>query len=216
MVKFNRPLTDFDVIVGIDLATYRTGVCVYNIKTRQMDQFFEVVVSKNSECKVASLFGQLNLMWENLLTKYGKILVIIERLPQQCGVASTVATLQSLAKSHAIMELSVSQQFHVELYDEYGIHTTSVKSFFRTDKCPKPQKEDLRRAMVEYYHLDNDALTDNISDAMAVVHVLVHKRWNADIDDHIKEIKKEIKKLKAKNAISARQAEIERLLALKI
>lgn len=216
MVKFNRPLTDFDAIVGIDLATYRTGVCVYNIKTQQMDQFFEVVVDKNSECKVASLFGQLNLMWENLLDKYGKILVIQERMPQQCGIASTVATLQSLAKSHAIMELSISQKFHVELYDENGIHTTSIKSYFKTEQCPKPQKEDLRRVLVEYYHLDNDALTDNISDAMAVVHVLIHKRWNADIDDHIKEIKKEIKKLKAKNAISARQTEIERLLALKI
>ena len=124
-------------------------------------------------------------------------------------------TLQSLAQAHAIMELAVHNSNNVELYDEHGIHSTSVKALFKTPDCPKPQKSDIRKALVKEYQLDDSKLTDDVSDSIAVVHTLLTKRWNQDIDERIKELKKEIKNLKVAHAKEQRQAEIDKLSQMK-
>ena len=219
MVKFKRPLSDFSAIVGIDLASQKTGVTVYSLQTQRFIDFIPVIVKNSEEDRELCLFVQLKELFANLVATYGKekdILLVEERVPNQAGIHSTVQTLQALMGAHWIMRLAVSMTDGIERYDEHGIHSTSVKALFRTAECPKPQKSDIRKALVSLYCLDDTKLTDDISDAVAVVHTLLHKRWNADIDDQIKEVKKEIKKLKMKNAIEARQIEIQRLLALKI
>ena len=51
---------------------------------------------------------------------------------------------------------------------------------------------------------------------MGVVYALMNRKWNNDIKEKQKEIKREIKSLKAQHAIDAHQKEIERLQALMI
>lgn len=216
VVKFHDKLEDIGAIIGIDLARYHTGTCVF-VPGRGFTEFLPITVKNTEDNKELSLFVQLQELFEKTKAKYGKkIMVIQEREPQQCGKFTTAATLCGLARAHAILHLAVQMTEGVELYDEDGIHSTSVKSLFKTDKNPKPQKEDIRAALVALYDLDDSLLTDDISDAIAVVHTLLTKKWNADIDEQIKTLKKEMKKLKATRAIESRQAEINRLLEMKI
>lgn len=216
MVKFKYPLSSFGAIVGIDLASHKTGVTVYSVSRETFEEFIPITVTNSGEGREYSLFIQLKEVFEKIVNKYREILVIQERCPYQAGPHSTISTLQNLMGAHWIMRLAVTMTQGVEIYDENGIHSTSVKPLFKTQDCPKPQKSDIRKQLVEKYHLDDSLLTDDISDAIAVVHTLLHKKWNADIDDQIKELKKEIKKLKVNNAIESRQEEIQRLLKLKI
>ena len=51
---------------------------------------------------------------------------------------------------------------------------------------------------------------------MSVVYTLMKRKWNNDIKEKQKEIKREIKSLKAQHAIDVHQKEIERLQALMI
>lgn len=216
MVKFNRPLSDFDAIVGIDLASQKTGITVYSLSLGEFTEFIPVTITNSGEDRELRLFLRLKKVLQKIVDKYGEILVIEERCPNQAGIHSTVQTLQALMGAHWIMRLAVSVTDKAEKYDENGIHSTSVKPLFKSENCPKPQKSDIRKALVKMYHLDDTLLTDDISDAVAVVHTLLHKKWNSDIDEQIKELKKEIKKLKAKNAIELRQQEIQKLLSYKI
>lgn len=75
-------------------------------------------------------------------------------------------------------------------YDSVGVHTISVKALFRTEEIPKPQKEDIRKSLVGIYSIDDSLLTDNISDAIGVIYALLKRKWNADIEIQIKELKK--------------------------
>lgn len=218
MIQFNKKLDEISYIVGFDLALYRTGVCLYDVKKQKFINYQEIEVRKNSENPILDLYNKIKEYFKNvkLLLNSRNIMVVREALPQQCGIHSTINTLQQLAKAHAILDLCIAQNLGVDEYNESGVHTVSVKAFFRSEAVPKPQKEDIRRALVDYYNIDNNLLTDNISDAMAVVHILVHQKWNKDIDEEIKNIKKEIKKLKRQNAIEGKNQEIERLKGLKI
>ena len=66
------------------------------------------------------------------------------------------------------------------------------------------------------YDCNFDGMSENISDAMGVVYTLINRKWNNDIKEKQKEIRREIKSLKAQHAIDAHQKEIERLQALMI
>lgn len=215
MIKFNYSLNEIGAIIGIDLAMYHTGMSVYDVHQGFFAEFIPITVKNNSECKFSDLYDMLTTEFRRISHIYGRIMVVQERLPNQGGVHSTVQTLQSLAQAHAIMELAVHNSNNVELYDEHGIHSTSVKALFKTPDCPKPQKSDIRKALVKEYQLDDSKLTDDVSDSIAVVHTLLTKRWNQDIDERIKELKKEIKNLKVAHAKEQRQAEIDKLSQMK-
>ena len=215
MIKFNYGLKDIGAIIGVDLARYHTGVTIW-VPDNGFVEFLPVTVKNNEENKELSLYIQLKALFERVRNSYGLTMVIQEREPMQAGKFTTAATLCSLARAHAILHLAIQTTNGVELYDEDGIHSTSVKAVFRTIENQKPQKSDIRKALVAEYHLDDTLLTDDISDAIAVVHTLLKKKWNQDIDDQIKILKKEIKGLKIARAKEERQREIERLLEIKI
>ena len=101
-------------------------------------------------------------------------------------------------------------------YDEKGIHSISVKAMFRTEENQKPSKTDIKNKICEYYNLKRESLTDDQSDSIALIYTLVNKKWNADIDTRVKELKKEIKSLKAERTIAERQEEIANILSFKL
>lgn len=214
-IKFKNKLENYDYIIGIDLANYKTGLCVYSIKQNRFVDFIEIEVSKQSEDKIFELYNKLDKFFVDLATKNpGKYFIVKEACPSQNGPFSTISTLQSLAQAHAVLDI-VAHLHDVPFYDYRGVHSITVKAFFRTKENSKPQKEDIRKEIVSAYNLDNTKLTDNISDSMGVVHVFIHKKWNADIDQEIKNIKKEIKALKKEEAVNIRKDKIQALEDIK-
>lgn len=123
--------------------------------------------------------------------------------------------MQGLAKAHAVLELCVEHSGLI-FYDEKGIHSISVKAMFRSEENPKPTKTDIKNKVCEYYDLNSKELSDDQSDSIALIYTLVNKKWNSDIDERVKVLKKEIKNLKVERAISERQEEIDKILSFKL
>lgn len=216
MIKFNRPLDSVGAIVSFDLAHYHTGVSVLETATYKIVKTLKIDVPKNSENPNLNLYWQIKGVLRELVEDYGDIMVLKEALPLQSGQFTTIKTLYSLCAAHAILDLVVALQEGAEAYDDTGVYSVSVKSFYRSEAIPKPEKSDIRAAVVKYYGLDDTILTDDISDSIGVVHTLIHRKWNQDIIDEIKRIKKEIKGLKAPKAIQAREQRIQELNNLKL
>lgn len=215
MVKFTKRLEDIPLIVGVDLALYKTGISWYNPKTQKIVKAEELEVKKSESCLLLKLFQLLSANLHDAVQEYGEVMLIREALPNQCGFRSSIGALQGLAKAHAVLDLCRDLREGVDEYDDTGVHSVSVRAFYRTESIPKPEKSDIRKAVVKYYDLDDSTLTDNISDSIAVVHTLVHRKWNQDIEEEIKQNKKEIKKLKVQKAIDARLKQIEYLQKLR-
>lgn len=216
MVKFNKRLEDFDAILSFDLAQFKTGISVYSIQEKKIVKAWAIEVKKTDPKPLLSLYWKLKTVLRETVEEYGKIIVIKESAPLQAGKFTTAQTLITLGKCHGLLDVLTDLQEGVEPYDDVGVHSVSVKAFYRSKALPKPEKSDIRKAVVEYYDLDDTKLTDDISDSIAVTHTLVHRKWNQDIDDEIKRIKKEIKTLKAQKAIELRQEKIQELTAMKL
>lgn len=216
--KGNNGLYEFRYVIGVDLASYKTGVCIYDIATKKFVLGKEIEVKKNSQNKNIDLYILLSEFFEKIRDEYdsGDFLLVKEAMPSQHGKFTTVSTLQSLAQAHAILDMAVWNSAFITPYDDKGIHPITVRSLFRTEAITHPSKEDVRKELVRLYDLDDDELTDNISDSMAVVHTLINKQWNADIAEMIKEQKKAVKLLKQTRAIDEHKRTIDFLNLLKI
>lgn len=81
--KFCYHLNDFNYIIGIDLATYKTGISIYSNKTKVFCEFREIEISKSSQQKNYDLFKALNCFFEEMQHKYENesFLVVKEALP---------------------------------------------------------------------------------------------------------------------------------------
>ena len=212
MYKFKKPLSEIDYIISFDLALYKTGISLYNIKQKSIVRTDKIEVSHTDETPVATLYTKLKEYLTSAVEKYGNLLMIVkEAMPSQAGRFTTIATLQTLAKAHAALDIAVAKVDGVDFYDQVGVHAVSVKALFKTEENPKPTKTDIKKAVCTYYGLEVGDLTDDESDSIAVIYTLVKKKWNADINEEIKRIKKEIKGLKQERAIEAHQKRIEEL-----
>lgn len=215
-IKYNYDLTNLDYILAFDLALYKTGTSLYDIKTKKIVKSDKIEVPKNAQHPVVELYNLLTKYFEKIKAEYGnKIMIVQEAMPQQAGKFTTVATLQGLAKAHAVLELCVEHSGLI-FYDEKGIHSISVKAMFRSEENPKPTKTDIKNKVCEYYDLNSKELSDDQSDSIALIYTLVNKKWNSDIDERVKVLKKEIKNLKVERAISERQEEIDKILSFKL
>lgn len=220
--KFKEKIDCYDYIIGFDLALHKTGVSIYNIKKKRFTQYDMIISKGTGEEIFYDLYEKIKeYIWNFWHKDGGHILVIKEALPAQCGKFTTVKTLQQLAKAHAALTIAVAElqkDMHKNIcfYDDDGVHSVSVKSLFSTEECKKPTKTDIRNKIVEIYKVDNSKLTDDISDSMAVIHTLINRKWNLDIQEEIKKIKKEIKSLKKESTIKERKEEIEFLSSIMI
>ena len=122
-----------------------------------------------------------------------------------------------------LSEIDYIISFDLALYKTgVSIYDISQKSIVRTDKIevlhtdetPKPTKTDIKKAVCAHYGLKTGDLTDDESDSVAVIYTLIKKKWNADLKDEIKRIKKEMKGLKQERAIAAHEKRIEELQAM--
>ena len=94
-----------------------------------------------------------------------------------------------------------------------GVHATSAKAYFRhiTD-IDKPEKQDIYDKICLLYFDDKEkVLNFDVSDSIAVALTLINSKWNKDLDERIKELKKDLKKFKSDKKLSEINEQINKL-----
>lgn len=219
-VKFNRRLEDYDYIISFDLAKHKTGYSLVDFKNKTIP-VSGIIITEETEMPWEDFYSQLEARVGEIVKDFGSsFFVLKERLPNQAGPRSTIAALQGLAMAHAIFNLFVAQH-SLDYYDWEGVHSISVKSYYKNlTGLQKPQKIDIFRATKELYPRwevpEDNELSYDISDSIAVAQTLLGKKWNADINEEIRALNKEIKAAKSPKKIQRLQEEVDRLKNLKI
>ena len=191
-----KDLSDKRYILSLDLSFANSGYSIYSLKTRN------IVESGTFSTKSSSLHGErLRKIYQTvkgIYKRYPDCHIIKETLLQQAGKFSTIATLQSLAKSHAVIEM------YYPIIDD--IHPISIKHAVGGHRAAK--KEEIRDIINELYGLDIENLDE--SDSVAVLRTFLIK-FNKEIDEDIKDINKKIKSLTTEQAINNNKEKIKEL-----
>lgn len=216
-VKFNKSLEEYHYILGFDLAKYKTGFSVLDIKTQKVVYVGNIHIETQDNFVWDKFYNAVKTNIIYIQKNYGyDFFVIKERLPNQGGPRSNIAALQELAKAHAVFDLLITQM-GLDYYDYDGIHAVSVKSYFKNRfSIEKPTKEDIfgciRELNSDFVFPENDF---DITDSVAVSMAFLCRKWNHDINEKIKELKKEMRELKTKKSILEKEKEISRLEKLR-
>ena len=220
MVKYNYDLSNYDYVLSFDLAKQKTGWALVNIKSNRVEMSGIIILNEKVDSVWLDIYDKIVVVLDGVkkhcqnLDK--KFFVLKEKLPNQAGRFTTIASLQGLAQVHAIWELAC-EKLKVEVYDFDGVHSVSVKAFFkRRYGVEKPQKEDIAKLVCENYCFDIGDSPLDITDAIACVQTLVEYKWNEDIKDKIKELKKEQKNYKTDKKKNQIAEEIQRLERLEV
>ena len=223
MLKFFKKISDYSYVLSFDIAKKVSGYSLYDIDNDCVVLAGIVDTSKHSEDFIWDYFyNQIIKIIDKCKELVGPeneaaIFVTKERLPSQNGRFSTIETLQGLAQAHAVFDLAVCHSC-TEVYDYEGIHATSVKAYFKKlINCEKPQKEDIANYLQRLYpNFDFSKYPFDVTDSLGVTLTLLGKKWDSDIIEKVRELKKERKSAKTKAKITKLESEIEALEALKI
>lgn len=220
IIKFNRPLSDFDVLVMFDLASKNTGVCAYDLKKRKVLWTDMVRVKDGGELPAAALEEELELFFKKRGLDNGRILFSMEAMPTQLrGGSSTVQTFIALARSHAVLDVFLYKR-NACVYDYTGVYPATTHALFKEIKGlgrdDKVTKDDVKKYLLGAGVIKDFSVTLDESDAVFLCYGLLMKKWNNDISEQIRELKRHKKTLKLSKRISEVDAEIERLKNLMI
>lgn len=207
IVRCNRKLKDYDYLVMFDLASHKTGVCVWDIKNNKPVKTCTLVVTKEDGIFVSNLYEQIHEFFVKtimeLRTTSSQIFISKEAMPTQLrGGSSTVQTFIALAKAHAILDLC-SKNFGLDVYDYTGVYPATTHAYLRKvlglESKAAIDKKDIKKYIEENYGITVNSLDE--SDAVFLAVTLINTKWNKDIDEEIKEVKKHKKILKSAKAI---------------
>lgn len=220
MLKYNYDLSNYDYSLSFDLAKHTTGWALVDIKNRRVIMSGAIIVQESLDSVWDDLYRQIVAViqqtQERCLAEQKAFFVVKEKLPNQVGAFTTIASLQALAQTHAVWELACVHT-GAEVYDFEGVHAVSVKAFFKRQYgIDKPQKEDIARCVEMKYSFQTPPTSMDITDAVAVVQTLTDYKWNADIKEHIKQLKKDLKKYKSPKKIRELTDAIENVQRLLI
>lgn len=220
MIKYNESLQKYDYILSFDLAKHTTGWALVDIKNNQVIMSDVIISDGSKESLWDDLYQRFVTVFKRVQQYCGdnnkSFFVVKEKLPAQAGAFTTIASLQALAGVHAVWELACCHM-HIPTYDYEGVHSVSVKAFYKREYgIEKPQKEDIARCVGAKYSFQNPLHSMDITDAIAVVQTLTGYKWNADIQDRIKQLKKDIKKYKSPKKIQELTDDIASLQKLLI
>lgn len=220
-IKFKSRLCDYDYIIMFDLASKITGVCVWDIKNKHPYCTRVIKVKDGCEMPFADLKDKISLLFEELKKQIdlSRCFVSKEMMPTQIhGGSSTVQTFVALAKSHAILDVYCYEN-NIPCYDYKGVAPATTHAYYRHIKGlgvkDKITKEMVRDYLYEIFPNDMKTTTLDETDAVFLAKTLCDEKWNNDVDEKIREVKRHKKELKAAHAIKAADDEIERLRGLK-
>ncbi len=221
-IKFKKALSEYQYILMFDLASKKTGVCLWDIKRSIPIYTKQIITKSDAELPAQGLKEVINECVEEIIQKYNiqkdYILFYQEAMPTQVhGGSSTVQTFIALARSHAVLDLYTYEKGFA-IYDYVGVYPISTHSYLKKlngwDNKHKVDKTDIQKYVEENYGLKN--LTPDEYDAVFLAKTFVDVKWNKDLDEEIRNIKRHKKELKAQHSIAQCDAEIERLDNLRI
>lgn len=222
IIKFQRPLSEFDFILSFDVAKFLTGWSLINFKTFEIIEAGIIDMSSvKDECIWPKYYTEMTKVISFCSFYHpeiaGKFFVTKEKMPLQAGHFSTISTLQALAQAHAICDMAMYNE-GVPVYDYEGVHSVSVKALFKKlTGVEKPTKLDIKKYIEDNFKgVDISQFTQDVSDSIAVSYTLVMVKWNNDIKEEIKNFKKEQKKYKTKQKQNEIEERIEQFKALMI
>lgn len=219
-VKFKNKLSDYDYLIMFDLASKNTGVCVWDIQNHCPLNTVLIQTDSKHELQTASLYAQINTFFTGLqeLTSWDKIIVAKEAMPTQLrGGSSTVQTFLALARSHAILD-TYTYLNNIAIYDYIGVYPASthayIKKILGLDNKQSVDKNDIKQYVCSTYQIYPNTLDE--TDAVFLAQTLIDVKWNKDIDEEIRSVKKHKKTLVSTSACAKCDTEISRLEELKL
>lgn len=222
-------VTDYDFILGLDIALKRTGVALYDLKKGGAVLLDYIDATTPTElCK-----GVERLFIKNTHVLSGRVLVLRESLPKGQGRFTDINTLQGLAKAHAAVDIAleclvsptVSRQ--VEQYRS-TISPATVRAVYKAlNGIPANDKEAIDKDAIglwvgryvhdtckpKYFELMEQKIYDP-TDALGLVVAFLERKYVDDLKEDIKEEKRKIKKYKAAYAIANSKDAIGRISIL--
>jgi len=216
VVRCERSISDYRYLVMFDLASHNTGVCLWDLHDNRPVFTKAIVSEKKDGIFVSNLYGGLCEYFDLLKSMHidwKDIFVSKEAMPVQLrGGSSTVQTFIALAKAHAILDLFL-ELHDIDVYDYTGVYPATTHAYLKKvlglDSKTSVDKKDVKKFVEETYCLEFKTFDE--SDAAFLACTLVNSKWNKDIDEKIKEVKKHKKTLKQKKAIEDCDALIEKL-----
>lgn len=237
-LKFEDNLLHYPFVLSFDLAKHIVGWTLMKVDEKP----YEIVtygLIDLSKCNLENFWliykHAIKEAFDRALVYTDCVVVTKEKLPSQAGGASTIATLQALAKAHAVFEVALYEAITEEgknliPYDdcaptgtekkasESGVHAASVKALFRKiTGLEKPTKQDIRDAVCKMcVGRDISDQREDISDSAAVTITLREVKFNNDIEEEKKALRKRIRSLKLESAKEPYKDDIEFLDSLKL
>lgn len=219
-IKFKKSLSEYKYLVMFDLASKITGVCLWDIHNATPIKTDILKVTGKHELPVEELYELINNYFAEL-NKSGilleEVLVYKEAMPTQLrGGSSTVQTFLALARSHAALDLFTYHN-NIDIYDYTGVYPISTHAYLKKingwDNKHSVEKTDINNYVKEKYGFEKISFDE--SDAIFLAKTFIESKWDKDINEQIKEIKRHRKTLKLEYAIKACNNEISRLERLK-
>lgn len=221
IVKYNKKIRDYKYLISFDLASHNTGICLWNIEKNKPEKTF-LMTTKKTENFVYDLYQNLEIFFASLQKDFNidlkDVFVCKEAMPVQLrGAASTVQTFVALAKSHAVLDLFL-QQHDIDVYDYTGIYPITTHSYLKKllseENVESVDKNTIKKYVEQEFNLVVKSYDE--SDAVFLAVTLIQSKWNKDILEEMKEIKKHKKELVMKNAIAECEKKIDFLINLTI
>lgn len=220
VIQGKKGLNEYKYLVMFDLASHNTGVCLWNIENNIPMETFSIVADKVDGIFVSNLYKQLDIFFNKLLDmgiKKEEVFVSKEAMPVQLrGGSSTVQTFIAMAKAHAILDLFLDQH-DIDVYDYKGVYPATTHAYLKKllgeDVKKTVDKKDIKEYVTKTYGIEVNNFDE--SDAAFLAATLVESKWDKDIQERIKEVKRHKKELKMKKAIQDcddQIAELEKLL----
>lgn len=208
VVKFHKKLSEYLYILMFDLASRNTGVCLWDIAADAPVFTTTIAVRSGAELAVEDLYHQLEGLFARLKDmgiNKNSILISKEAMPTQVRhKSSTIQTFVALARSHAILDLFATLN-GVDVYDYTGVYPISTHSYLKKigdfEKEHKIEKQDIKNYVVLHYNISK-FLTMDEYDAVFLAQTLVQVKWNRDLQEEIRAVRRHSRELKTAGGVA--------------
>lgn len=222
-IKLTKKIDDYNYLLMFDLASKNTGVCLWDLHYNRPLYTTCLKVKGEEELPSAELLHILKNFFKYIISSFPislkEILVVKEAMPTQLrGGSSTIQTFIAISRSHAILDTFLYEE-NIDTYDYTGIYPITWHNYFKKvcnlGKDDKVTKEAVNDYVKQQYSLIDDITLDE-TDAVFMCKTFIDIKWNADVQEGIREEKRHRKTLKAAHAINSCDKRIKALEGLKI
>lgn len=217
-IKFKKALSDYRYLIMFDLASRISGVCIWDLEKHKPITTRVLQVKGKEELPAAELYNLIDQFFTSLGIETKCILVSKEQGLLNAGKFSTVQTITALARAHTVLDLYCFQH-NIDCYDYTGVAPATTHAYFKAiqglDSKAPVDKEMVREYLYSQYSNLKDLSLDE-SDSVFLAKTLVESKWNKDINEEIKAVKRHSKELKSEHGKNTCLEEIKRLESLKI